>query len=118
MNDHEDIYLQNIPVINKHLNYQITDNIVTIEIENKHRIQRIFRKLGVKVPKTTNYTMDQYSSIVFQLIDGKRNIYQIGQIINKRYPELSTELYERLVSFIDLLETNSWVFFKNKMQST
>lgn len=116
MSDQNDIYLQNIPVINQHLNYQINNNIVTIEIENKHRIQRVFRKLGVKVPEATTYSMDEYSSIVFQLIDGKLSIYQIGQVINNQYPELSDELYERLVAFIDLLETNSWVLFKNKMK--
>ncbi len=116
MSAQNDIYLQNIPIINKHLNYKIQNNIVSINIENKHRIQRVFRKLGVKVPEATTYTMDEYSSIVFQLINGQDSIYQIGQVIQLRYPELSDELYERLVAFIDLLETNSWILFKNKMK--
>lgn len=117
MTDHDDIYLQNIPVINSELDYSVTNGIVYVHILNNHFIQRVFRKLRFKVTNKTTIDFDQYASFVFLQIDGKRNIYDIGQIVKAHYGEDAEPLYERLVTFIDYLEdTQRWVLFKNKIK--
>lgn len=116
MTDQNDIYLKNIPVIKDSLDYYIKDDLVYVNIENNHRIQRAFRKLGFKISKQTTIDFDTYSSFVFKQINGKNDIYQIGQLVSKEFGQDAEPLYERLVTFIDFLEDNKrWVLFTNKM---
>lgn len=116
MEDKQDKYLANIPIIKDGLDYYIEDNIVFVRLANKHRIQRSLRKIGFKIPKDTIIDFDTYSSFVFLQIDGKKDIYQIGQNVKNHFGEDAEPLYERLVTFIDFLEDNRrWVMFKNKM---
>ncbi len=116
MTDKNDIYLQNIPRIKDTLEYKVDNNKVSVMIDNNHRIQRFFRKLGFKIATQTSIDLDQYSSFVFLQIDGQRDIYTIGQNLKLEFGADAEPLYERLVTFIDFLEDNRrWVLFTNKM---
>lgn len=116
MTDQNDVYLQNIPIVKETVEYQVEDGIVSVMIDNNHRVQRFFRKLGFKIAKQTSINLDQYSSYVFLQIDGKRDIYTIGQNLKAEFGADAEPLYERLVTFIDFLEDNRrWVLFTNKM---
>ncbi len=118
MSEQNDPYLQNIPQIKDTLNYSINDEIVTIALANDKPIQRFCRKLGFKIAPVTNVAFDDYSSFIFQHIDGENNIYQIGQLLHAKYGVDAEPLYERLVIFIDFLEDDKkWILFKNKLNT-
>lgn len=116
MND-IDTYLQNIPMINPRLDYQVDDGKLVVYFKHQSRIQRILRKLGFKIPEKTTLDFDPISQFVFEHIDGKRNIHQIGQLVSNHFGDAAEPLYERLVTYIDFLESEKrWVLFVNKMK--
>ncbi len=116
MNDHDDIYLRNIPIIKDTLNYQVEDGVVKVIIDNNKLLHRFFRKLRFKVANNTSITFDQYSSFVFLAINGERSVYEIGKLVKLKYGDECEPLYERLVTFIDFLEDDRrWILFKNKL---
>lgn len=112
-----DPYLLNVPMVNSKLDFDISNNQLTVRFQHQSRIQKILRKIGFKIPTETILDFDEISQFVFQQIDGQRNIYEIGQLVSKKYGEQAEPLYERLVTFIDYLEsTKRWVLFKNKIK--
>lgn len=117
MDDSQDVYLKQVPIIKEDLEYSTNDGIVSVHVNNQHRIQRVLRKIGFNIPKQTKIALDEYSSFVFLQIDGKQSIYQIGQKLQSEFGSDSEPLYERLVTFIDFLEDDRrWVLFKNKIK--
>ncbi len=117
MNDSEDVYLQNIPIVKENINFEVNDDFVTIKFANDHLLQRGFRKVGFKIPNTTSIQLDEYSSFIFLQIDGKKNIYEIGQQLKLSFEAECEPLYERLVTFIDFLEDDrKWILFTNKIK--
>lgn len=117
MDNQNDVYLKQVPVVKETLKYTVDDQIVTVVIEHNHRIQRALRKLGFKVAKETTVDLDEYSSFVFLQIDGNRDIYTIGQNLKREFGEDCEPLYERLVMFIDFLEDDrTWILFKHKIR--
>lgn len=109
--------LKYIPIINKKLNYKKDGENVLIKFKQDKKIQNLFRKIGFKIPKETTIDMDEFSSFVFLQIDGKKTIYEIGENIKEKYPNDSEQLYERLIMFLDFLESQkNWVFYKHKQE--
>lgn len=117
MNDINDPYLQNVPMIKEDLIYKNSNGLIYVIFKNDKKPQKFFRKLGFKIPLESSIELDEYSSFVFSQIDGKRNIYQIGMLLKAQFGDDAEPLFERLVTFIDFLEdSRRWVLFKNKMK--
>ncbi len=106
MHDMHDPILNQIPVLNAGIDFEIRENIVFIIKKNDTKLHRIFRKIKKNIPVQTEIEFDTISSRAFILIDGERNIYEIGQIIEEEFKEESHPLYERLVVFFDGLNAN------------
>lgn len=85
-------------------NYEADKNgIVTILEKQEHKIQRVFRKLGFKIPEYKKVTLDEYGSYVFHQIDGSKTIREIGEKLEEKYGDKVQPLYERLFLFISQL---------------
>lgn len=104
------IIYQKSPVIK----YKIKDGIVFIIEVQDHFIQRILRKLYFKIPEKTYLELDDYGSFVFQQINGENNVNVIGQKLAYKYKETDKNLYERLMLYLDFLETNKKYIYKIK----
>ncbi|WP_100065161.1 PqqD family peptide modification chaperone [Miniphocaeibacter massiliensis] len=93
--------------------YETDENgIVTIlEIQN-HKIQRFFRKIGFKIPEYRKTELDEYSSYVFLLIDGVNSIEKIGELLENHFGEKIQPLYERLLLFLNHIDTNCGYIYK------
>ena len=92
-------YLEKIPTRSPEIKWSKDEKgIVTLEIENKgwaNRIaQVVFRRLG---------------SFVWPLIDGKSNIIQIGEAVDKEFGENAKPLYERLARYFQILESYHFI---------
>ena len=67
----------------------------------------------VFVPKLTSryikITLDQYGSWVWQRIDGKTTVHQLGDKLVQEFGEKIQPVYERLGLFIKLLARNRFI---------
>ena len=89
------------------------DGKINIIIYRNSLIERIVRKL-FKSPEKVTIELDQLGSRVFQLCDGRRNIYEISRIIDREFGERARPLEARLITFIKILVNNKFVILKER----
>lgn len=103
-------YLAKVYRLNPKIEYQIEEDRVLIIKRQNHWIQRFFRKLSVRIPEMTTIKLDDYGSQLFQAIDGKLTIEELGQILVGSHQEAGIHLYERLELYLHYLETEEkWI---------
>ncbi len=76
---------------------------VIIEMENTGFANRIAQKF-FKKPKVSYITLEGMGSFIFTCIDGKRSVFEIGQLLSDKYGEEAEPLYERLSVYMKKLE--------------
>lgn len=106
-------YLENVPVISSKITYEIDDatGIVTILKENKGLFNRIFQVL-FKKPKVSQIHLDEMGSFIVPLIDGEKNLIEIGEYVKERFGDKAEPLYERLAKYIQIMESYNFVEIK------
>lgn len=102
-------YLEYIPRRNELLTWH-TDSkgIVTLDIENTGFFNLAAQKLFGK-PRFTHIHLDKVGSFVWPLIDGKKNIIQLGKDVEERFGEEAAPLYERLAKYFQILESYHFI---------
>ncbi|MDO4680073.1 MAG: PqqD family protein [Aerococcus sp.] len=87
------------------VSYRVEEGIVTICRQQNHPIQQFFRKYWKwSIPQQSTLTLDEYGSLVFQLIDGKRTVGMIAEALKASYPEIDIHLMTRLVLYLNQME--------------
>ena len=81
---------------------------VVVDMENKGLTNRIAQKL-FKKPKISHITLEGMGSYIFTCIDGKRNVYEIGQLVEENFGDEAKPLYERLSVYIKQLENLGYI---------
>ncbi|MBE5939164.1 MAG: PqqD family protein [Lachnospiraceae bacterium] len=103
--------LNKIPVLNEDIQWKSDDDgKVTVYIENSGFYNRLAQKL-FKKPRLTQIHLDDIGSFIWLCIDGKRDIMDIGRLLEKRYKEKANPLYERLAKYIQMLEGYRFISF-------
>ncbi len=87
------------------------NGVITLEIENKGVFNRIAQKL-LKKPKISYIHLDEMGSFVWPLIDGERNITDIGVFVKEHFGEKAEPLYERLSKYFKVLASYGFIKFK------
>ena len=107
-------YLEFIPVRSDALTWK-TDKkgIVTLDIENKGFMNRLCQKIFLK-PEHSYIHLDELGSFVWPLIDGEKNIIELGDPVKEHFGEAADPLYPRLAKFFQILESYHFISFKNK----
>ncbi len=103
-------YLEFVPIRNIE-RFSEENGVITLEIENKGVFNRIAQKL-LKKPKISYIHLDEMGSFVWPLIDGERNITDIGVFVKEHFGEKAEPLYERLAKYFKVLESYGFVEFK------
>lgn len=103
-------YLEFVPV-RKIERFTEENGVITLEIENKGVFNRVAQKL-LKKPKISYIHLDEMGSFVWPLIDGERNITDIGVFVKEHFGEKAEPLYERLAKYFKVLESYDFVEFK------
>lgn len=106
-------YIDNIPKINDMKWEVLEDGIVEITVENTGFYNTIAQKL-FKRPRYSFIKLDEYGSFVWQKIDGKKSIYEIGKELGTAHKGAATQLYERLAQYFAILERNKYIIFEQK----
>lgn len=82
--------------------------IVTLEQENKGMFHAIAQKL-LKKPKITYIHLDEMGSFLWPMLDGATTIIELGKRVEERFGEKSHPLYERLVTYLQILESYHFI---------
>lgn len=108
----EENYLEKKPVCKNGLNWSKDENgNVTLEMENKGVANRIMQKL-IKKPKTSYIHLDEMGSFVWPLMDGEKDILEIGKFVEEHFGEKANPLYERLSQYFKTLEKYNFIEYK------
>ena len=112
MKNKNENFLEKTPVLNQNIGWSKNEEgAVTLEIENKGAFNRIAQKL-FKKPKISYIHLEEIGSFVWPLIDGKKDIFQIGKEVKQHFGKKAEPLYPRLVQYFETLETYKFIAFK------
>ena len=105
-------YLERIPARKENLEWTCDDKgIVTINIYNKGFFNFLAQKL-FKKPKISYIHLEENGSFIWQTIDGKKNLIDIGKDVEEKFGEDANPLYERLAKYVQMLENYGFIEFK------
>lgn len=105
-------YLDKIPVINEKYSWQEEeDGKISILIHNKGFFNRIAQKF-FKKPEISYVHLDENGSFIWKYIDGKNTIGSIAEYIREEFGDKAEPLYERLIKFIQILQSYGFVYIK------
>ena len=108
----EENYLEKKPICKNGINWSKDENgNVTLEMENKGIANRIMQKL-IKKPKTSYIHLDEMGSFIWPLMDGERDILEIGKFVEEHFGEKANPLYERLSQYFKTLEKYNFIEYK------
>jgi len=85
--------------------------IVTLEIVNKGFFNRIAQVI-FKKPKISYIHLDEFGSFVWNVIDGEKDITEIGKLVEEHFGEKANPLYPRLAKYFQILESYKFVSLK------
>lgn len=104
-------YLDFIPVPKDGLRWEKTEKEVTLFIENKGVMNRLAQKFFHK-PKISQIHLDEMGSFIFPLMDGRKSVYDIAQLVKEEFGEKAEPLYNRIVQYMHTLENYDFVQMK------
>ncbi|MBE6681965.1 MAG: PqqD family protein [Ruminococcaceae bacterium] len=106
-------YLEKIPVRKEKFRFtESDDGLITIEIDNKGFFNRLLQLIAKK-PKVSYIHLDENGSFVWKQIDGRRDIIEIGKLVEEHFGEKANPVYERLVKYFAMLQNAGFIEFKN-----
>ena len=105
-------YLDKKPLRRSGLNWTVENDIVTLEIENKGVMNRIFQKL-LKKPKISYIHLDEMGSFIWPVLDGEKTVFDLGLSVKENFGEKAEPLYDRLCQYIRILESYNFIEFNN-----
>ena len=95
------------------IEWSMDDNkMVTLHIENKGVFNTLAQKI-LKQPKVSYVHLDEIGSFIWPLIDGKKNIAELGKDVEKHFGDKANPLYERLAKYFQILDSYHFVEWKN-----
>lgn len=105
-------YLENIPVKQENLKWEFDENgLVVLYVHNTGLMKKITQIL-LKKPEYTQVHLDENGSFVWPLIDGEKNIIQLGELVKAQFGEKAEPLYPRLAKYFQILESYGFVNLK------
>ena len=105
-------YLERKPSRPEGISWSADENgIITLDIENTGAFNRIAQKF-FKKPKVTHIHLDEMGSFVWPLLDGEKNIIELGKEVEKHFGEKANPLYARLAKYFQILDSYHFVEWK------
>ena len=109
--DKSDNFLNFVPSKSQKYKWDDQDGNVTIYVENRGFFNFLAQKL-LKKPRVSQIHLEEMGSFIWPLIDGKKNIYDIGQLVSKHFGDKAEPLYPRLVKYFKMLKDYDFVELK------
>lgn len=110
-------YLERCPVRPEQIQWSADKKgFVTLEIENTGFFNWIAQKFFGR-PKVSYIHLDEIGSFVWPLIDGEKDIIALGVLVKEHFGEKSEPLYERLAKYFQILESYSFIDWKQPLKN-
>jgi len=107
-------YLEKVPCRRQDIVWKEDENaIVTLEIENKGFVNTICQKL-FKKPRISYIHLDEIGSFVWPIMDGKKNIIELGKAVETRFGDKANPLYERLSKYFQVLDSYGFIVWNEE----
>ena len=112
--ENKENYLERIPKRPEKYAYTVgEDGIVTLHIENKGVFNKIAQKF-FKKPKVSYVHLDEMGSFIWPVMDGEKDITEIGKLVEEKFGETAHPLYERLAKYFQILDSYGFVEWVKK----
>ena len=85
--------------------------MVTLHMENKGLLNRIMQKFFHK-PKESHIHLDAIGSFLWPLMDGEKDLIELGRLLEKAFGDACAPLYVRLAEYVRILEGHSFIVWK------
>ncbi len=106
-NNSDDNFLLYIPKQN-HTAWETQNGKIKLIFYHNKAIERFIRWL-VKKPYVSDVELDEMGSAVWQQIDGKQTVFDIGEKLKEKYGEKCEPVYDRLIMYLRYLVRKGWV---------
>ncbi len=107
-------YLERIPMRPESIKWDTDEKeIVTLKIKNTGWANKIAQKL-FKRPEYSFVHLDELGSFVWPLIDGEKNITELGKFVDEKFGEEAHPLYERLARYFQILDSYHFIKWADK----
>lgn len=87
------------------------DGLITLEIENKGWANRLAQKCFHR-PKISYVHLDETGSFIWPLLSEEQDIIALGKKVEEHFGEAAHPLYERLVKYLQILESYHFIQWK------
>ena len=102
-------YLDLIPERNPEISYECDENGgIVIVIENKGVFNKIAQRV-FKKPRMSRVHLDEQGSCIWRLIDGRRDVMEIAELLKERFGEAVEPLYPRIVRYMQIMDGYGFV---------
>ena len=102
-------YLEKIPARPDEITWDVDENgIVTLHIVNKGFMKKL-TQIFLKKPKISNIHLDEMGSFIWPIMDGEKDILEIGREVEAYFGEKANPLYERLAKYFQILDSYSFI---------
>ena len=101
-------YLELKPSRNPLIKWSEENGTITLELENKGVMNRVFQFL-LKKPKVSYIHLEEMGSFIWPLLDGEKNIEALGLEVKEKFGEKAEPLYERLTQYLKILESYKFI---------
>ena len=84
---------------------------VTIFIENRGVFHWLFQKLFGK-PRVSQIHMEEFGSFIWEALDGRKTVLELGGELKEKFGERAVPLYERLALYLRQLRAYGFIVLK------
>lgn len=78
---------------------------VTVLLAQDHPIQRLFRRLRLRIPQYKRIKLDTLGSFVFIRLDGRLSVKALGELVEAEFGDKAQPIYQRLLTFLNYMCT-------------
>lgn len=87
---------------------------IEVKVHNKGVINKIAQIL-FKKPQYSYIELEDFGTFVWEHMDGKRSVYEIGALVKERFGEKADPLYPRLAQYMKTLHNHHFIVYENKI---
>ena len=105
-------FLEKIPVKKPGLDWSKDEKgEISLHQKNTGAFNKIAQVL-LKKPKISYIHLDEMGNFIWPLIDGEKNLIEIGKLVEEHFGEKANPVYERLSQYFRTLETYNFIEWK------
>jgi len=91
--------------------WEVNDEKVKLFFHHNKPIEKFMRWL-IKKSKVSDIELDEMGSMVWQLCDGNKTVYDIAKAMMERFNDTEQNSIDRLIMFLRYLSRRGWITFE------